>query len=1275
MSANMETRSLDQIQQEAFDHLLKGRYRMALPLAEKLIKENKNNSEVCVCYAWALLENSDPVNAEKYMNLSKEQPGDSMIARMYRAYLQMRLSSFEGAIYDFNMTEGKQKELLAWTYLNKAKSLSAIGETEKANNFFTLALMIDNNTNPEWKKLRPFFTRSDELRKGNIQLTSENAKELIELGTLALKQKEYWFSFYSSQQMVSIPEIVSEHPEVELLFLESMYKLNQLQPSLERIEMLKRTFPDDEKLKSIELAVKTALAKKDQLNDRNEISKDESIVPHKNTRFFPNSYADVFSFKVFDFLKDNEAKAKKILSAVDLGETRQIGVEIIFNNPLFNKSDQDLKCFLAWYLDDDLVDQMNFVLNVPKDWDAMILTRAVDTGKNRFWGEGEAKVEMYVNKEKAAEKHFVIKKGAEEEVEEKEGKSSEKEKAEIEALDINEVFNELNSIIGLGNVKKAVKELIDYLEFMKERKQLGLKSKDQVTVHSVFLGNPGTGKTTVARLMGKIFKGMGLLSKGEVIEVDRAALVGQYVGETAQKTEKLIEQAIGNVLFIDEAYTLVKKGAGSDFGQEAIDVLLKRMEDKKGEFFVITAGYPKEMQDFLDANPGLRSRFTHTFMFDDYSPDELLEIFNKLVKEEDYRISEEAEKTLLKELTKLYRSKDKNFGNARAVRKIFEDLKIEVSKRYLSLPKHEKTQEKLTSIYPEDIKTIFSPNDSKSEVKLPINEELLAEVLSELEKLRGLGLVKKDVREMVKLAKYYNEIGENIREKFSSHILFLGSPGTGKTTVARIVSKIYAALAILPGGQLIETDRSGLVASYVGQTAEKTTAAINSSIGGTLFIDEAYSLVKKESGGDFGKEAIDTLLKRMEDDRGKFIVIAAGYTEEMNAFLESNPGMKSRFTKTFFFEDYTPEDLLEIFLDLARKENLRLDENSKALLVKHFNSIYRNRDKNFGNARIVRNIYDTANRKRMLRLTDIPASQLTEEIKTFFASVDFDDIKPPEISAKPLLVKGDQDKLEIYLRELNKLTGLNSVKEGISKLVNSLKISQMRCDRGMEIIQKPLHSIFTGNPGTGKTTVARIVSNIYKELGVIAKGQLIEVDRAQLVAGYSGQTAIKTDEVINKALGGILFIDEAYTLARGGSDFGQEAIDTLLKRMEDYKGQFIVIAAGYTKEMQTFMEMNPGLTSRFVNTFHFEDYNPEELFNIAEDMARASGYAFDADCKKALSQKLLKIYDQRDKNFGNARAVRNILLEIISNQEGRITNLLNPSNDDLRFLTETDVGK
>ncbi len=1257
-----DTSTQSSLQQEAFDHLWKGRFRLALPIAEKLVADQPDVADAAVCYAWACLENGDPNKAQKYLDISKQLSGQSLLTQMYRGYVQMRLSSFEAAIYDFNMTEGRQKELLAWTYLNKAKSLASIGEIERALSFYDLALLIDNNANPSWKGLRKYFNAAKKCLKPSVEI---DKSEMVPLGHEALTQKEYWFSLLISNLLLKKPRF--DEPEILLLQLESMFRMNQLSVLKDKLSEYEKFMTGNDRYNALKDAYKKISEKK--IDDSKQEFVHDTVNLENVYQYHHNTIAEVTELKMYNATQDPENEQKVNMAQFEFNSKPSIGVQMVLKNLNYGKEDCTHHCFYAWFLDDELIHQSSASSTIPKDWEMYILSEKIDPKTNSFWTKGTARLEFFINRTKIFTRHFTL---AEENQPVPEPITEEIKTVEP-PINFNEVFDELKAIIGLSSVKESVQSLVDYLEVINERKQLGLKALDKISVHATFLGNPGTGKTTVARLMGKIFKGMGLLPNGNVIEVDRSALVGQYVGETAQKTEKIIEEAMGKVLFIDEAYTLVKKGATNDFGQEAIDVLLKRMEDRKGEFFVIVAGYPDLMTDFLDANPGLKSRFTHHFQFEDYTPDEMMLIFRKMVLDEDYRISEDAEKQLLKEFTKLYRARDKNFGNARTVRKVFEDSKMQVSKRYLKLAKHERTKEKLTTISLEDINEIFTSDDNKKSFQAPVNEELLQEATTEINKLTGLSSVKRDVNELIKLAKYYRDSGEDLSKKFSSHIVFLGNPGTGKTTVARVISKIYASLGILPGGQLIETDRQGVVATYVGETAQKTTGMINKAMGGTLFIDEAYTLVKKDGGNDFGQEAIDVLLKRMEDDRGKFIVIAAGYTDEMKSFLESNPGLKSRFTKIFSFEDYTPDELMEIFDRMSKSNKVKLTEDARYALSKHFNELYRNRDKNFGNARLVRNTFDAVIRSMNLRLSDTSASELTDETRRTILLNDLTDILPKKKEPGKQTVKGDVDKLNNLMQELTSLTGLDSVKTEVDKLVNSLKIAQVRKERGMQVVQKPLHSVFLGNPGTGKTTVARLISSIFRELGILEQGQLVEVDRAQLVAGYSGQTAIKTDEIIKKALGGTLFIDEAYTLARGGNDFGQEAIDTLLKRMEDYKGQVIVIVAGYTREMQAFMESNPGLTSRFTNVFTFEDYDPAQLVAITTRMASSSGYKFTNDGLQKLTDKFSKIYNKRDNNFGNARTARNVLMEIITNQEGRIASLLSYTDDELMSLTEADI--
>ena len=232
-------------------------------------------------------------------------------------------------------------------------------------------------------------------------------------------------------------------------------------------------------------------------------------------------------------------------------------------------------------------------------------------------------------------------------------------------------LHKLDNLIGLEQLKTEIHNLVNFLKIQQQRQQHGLPQVP-LTLHLVFCGSPGTGKTTVARLIGKIYHELGILKKGHCIETDRSGMVAQYIGHTATKTDKLIESALDGVLFIDEAYTLKPENADKDFGQEAIDTLLKRMEDYRDRLVVIVAGYPDEMSRFIKSNPGLQSRFTRYLTFEDYQPEELLAIFEKICQSHNYQINSNAKKTLLNEFTDLYNSRDKNFGNGRLVRNIFE---------------------------------------------------------------------------------------------------------------------------------------------------------------------------------------------------------------------------------------------------------------------------------------------------------------------------------------------------------------------------------------------------------------------------------------------------------------------------------------------------------------------------------------------------------------------------------------------------------------------------
>jgi len=535
------------------------------------------------------------------------------------------------------------------------------------------------------------------------------------------------------------------------------------------------------------------------------------------------------------------------------------------------------------------------------------------------------------------------------------------------------------------------------------------------------------------------------------------------------------------------------------------------------------------------------------------------------------------------------------------------------------------------------------------------------EPLELLEHLIGLNSVKKEIGEvkaLVTVQQKRREVGLPVSD-ISYHLVFTGNPGTGKTTVARLVAQIYKELGILSKGHLVEAAAKDLVAGYVGQTAIKTGELIEKALGGVLFIDEAYSLVDKNGQG-YGQEAIDTLLKEMEDHRNDLVVIVAGYDEPMQQFIESNPGLKSRFNRFIHFEDYTPEEMYEIFCKLCSKNAYTIEEAAEPILKDYFASLRKELSDDFANARTVRNTFETVIAKQASRI-----ASKSRKTKALLSTITEEDVAWCRMDSEK------EESLESLLASINELVGLHAVKEELSDLMYVVQHQQKRKAQGLAVPALSLHLVFMGNPGTGKTTVARYVARIYKALGILSKGHLVETDRSGLVAGYVGQTAIKTQEVINRAMGGVLFIDEAYTLSEGGSnDFGQEAIDTLLKAMEDNRDDLIVIAAGYDQQMERFVHSNPGLESRFHQFIHFEDYSAAEMCQIFKLLCKKNQYELSEDGLTALDQFFSGISISE---IGNGRGARNLFERAITQQAKRIAQTAPTAEQELSTITAADI--
>lgn len=554
---------------------------------------------------------------------------------------------------------------------------------------------------------------------------------------------------------------------------------------------------------------------------------------------------------------------------------------------------------------------------------------------------------------------------------------------EINDRPLEEILAELDKLIGLKEIKTKVREYVDYITYLQYRRDKGIPDDEEISLHSVFTGNPGTGKTTVAKLLGQIFHAIGLLSKGHVHTVESSDLISGYVRQTGKDTEAAIEKARGGILFIDEAYMLFKEGAPNDFGPEAIAALITEMSDGPGDIAIMVAGYPVEMERFINSNPGLRSRFRNHYHFEDYSPDELTAIAEFAAREKDVTLSHQALEMIKKILTDAYRRRDRSFGNARLAHSLVDEAKMNLGIRVVRQNDPDKiTTKMLTTIEAEDVE---DPMKGKIDerLKLDIDKPLLDEAVAELNKLTGLHSIKQEVNELIRLTKYYREMDRDVLKAFSMHAIFMGNPGTGKTTVARILGKAYKALGLLERGHLIDADASDLVAGYVGQTYEKTKNLIKEAMGGVLFIDEAYSITDSAGHGsadDFGKKAIAALIKEMEDHRGEFAVIAAGYPDNMHQFVESNPGIKSRFDRTYNFEDFTEEELWSIAVSMLADRGLKADKEAEKHLKDYIAHLYSTRNKFFGNARSVRKVVEKSFRNHELRMADMEKDKRTKAI-------------------------------------------------------------------------------------------------------------------------------------------------------------------------------------------------------------------------------------------------------------------------------------------------------
>lgn len=810
---------------------------------------------------------------------------------------------------------------------------------------------------------------------------------------------------------------------------------------------------------------------------------------------------------------------------------------------------------------------------------------------------------------------------------------------------------------GMENLKRALVNLYHMQQVNKKRFTLGVGGSDHGYKNNLLIVGPsGSGKTTAAELVGECYKKLGLVSDSTPIMTDYQALLSTSASETAENVKKLMESAVDRIILMDHVEDFDDNIAYSP-GFEMLDQIVEAYYGAEGTITILAAGEEKAVKDLLHKKRNFAALFEiPEVVVGEYSEEELSQVVKRIAGELGYVLDEGVDQILLREYQNQKNTPDFHYLN------LFKDMIVEASMNAASrVAKIRRASElDVSLILAED----FRPVGTASE-----ETENLDELLRQLDGLIGLGSVKEQVRAMiasVKMSRLEEKAGINT-SRGTLHMVFSGAPGTGKTTVARLVGKIYARLGVLSKGQMIECSRNDLVADVVGGTAPKTHAKIEEARGDVLFIDEAYS-VCRDKNDIYGLEAVNTLTADIYNYRDDLLVILAGYDREMDDFLSQNPGMKSRVPNVIHFEDYSTDELMCIFQKYVEDSGMFLHPDAEGDARRLLEEKARGMD--FGNARGVENVFHEVVRNHQKRL-----SALKEEF------VSINDVKI--IRKEDLLDSSEQSQkrktIQDWYTELDSLTGLQAVKEQVRQMAAKVQVNQLKKDRGLPTTGLPsLHLIFEGNAGTGKTTVARLIGNIYKELGILSTGKLVECTRSDIVGEYQGQTAQKMKAKIKEAQGGILFLDEVYSLCNGPYDsYGMEAINELVPAMENQRDSLMVIVAGYPDKMETFLNRNQGLKSRFSRELFFEDYSWSELLTIFQQMLKAQALALkkDEEVQQLVEDILLTCYVRE--NFGNARGVRNLVETLSQLQECRIAGLLEKgeeiSDEELQQITGEDL--
>ncbi|KAI0076548.1 P-loop containing nucleoside triphosphate hydrolase protein [Panus rudis PR-1116 ss-1] len=749
---------------------------------------------------------------------------------------------------------------------------------------------------------------------------------------------------------------------------------------------------------------------------------------------------------------------------------------------------------------------------------------------------------------------------------------------------VNEAIDDIMAMTGLEEVKQQVLKIKAKVDTT-QRQNASLKGE---RFNISMLGNPGTGKTTVARHYAKFLALVQVLPGNIFIETTGSRLANDGVPEAKKQIDTILKGG-GGVLFVDEAYQLTN--GNSYQGGQVLDFLLAEMENQVGKIVFIFAGYNSEMEKFFEHNPGLHSRVPYRLQFHDYEDSELLSMLEGLIHKTwgGKMMVDDPDSEGIRGLygriaiRRLGRGRGRDgFGNARALQNLFSRIRERQADRMVKERREGKRPDDFL-IVKEDL---IGPDPSRVIVE--------SKTYKKLQGLIGLGSVKQSVESMFDMIKlnYQRELLEKSPMQMSLNRVFFGNPGTGKTTVAKLYGQLLAEMGLLSNGEVIIKNPADFVGAALGQSESQTKAILANTVGKVLIIDEAYMLYGGAANGEskgtadpYKTAVIDTIVAEVQSVPGEDrCVLLLGYKPQMEEMFQNvNPGLARRFAieDAFHFEDYTEDELLQALDWKLKDQDLLATDAAKRVALDVLNRL-RNRP-NFGNIGEVENLLSKAKVQYQKRQSELPIQQ-----------------RSPDAPFEPQDFDPDFNRHEHASSNLQKLfSDIVGCEKIIAKLSKYQKMASNLKNAGKdprELI--PTNFVFKGPPGTGKTTVARKMGQVYYDMGFLSSAEVVECSATDLVGQYVGHTGPKTKKLFEKALGRVLFIDEAYRLSEG--HFAKEAMDEMvgILTQDRFRGKLIVILAGYEREMNKLLAVNTGLSSRFPEEINFHSMSPEQCLMV-----------------------------------------------------------------------------